>query len=146
MGSHFRRSFPQAKLDGSLQVKGKVISICLEGRLIFTKKNKTLLLQFLLFYFYFRKELKDPEQLYTTLKSILQHVKVKDKPVKTCTPHLFMFLNSSLHVSEPPKRLALHGTREENRGTGLLPSHSLSHGYVLSTNEEPTHVSLLSLI
>lgn len=27
---------------------------------------------------YFRKELKDPDQLYSTLKTILQHVKVRD--------------------------------------------------------------------
>lgn len=35
---------------------------------------------------YFRKELKDPDQLYSTLKTILQHVKVRDR--HTHTEHL----------------------------------------------------------
>lgn len=37
----------------------------------------------IVYLFYLRKELKDPDQLYSTLKTILQHVKVKGQ--QTCT-------------------------------------------------------------
>lgn len=35
-----------------------------------------------------------------------------------------------LYVVESPERLAVHGASEENRGAGVLPGHSLPHGYV----------------
>lgn len=40
---------------------------------------------FVLFLSYCRKELKDPDQLYSTLKTILQHVKVSETYTHTLT-------------------------------------------------------------
>lgn len=46
------------------------------------------------------------------------------------TCQTFFFLMTCLYVVESPERLALHGACEENRGTWVLPGHSLPHGYV----------------
>lgn len=100
-----------------------------------------------MFLLYCRKELKDPDQLYSTLKTILQHVKVNDRHTHTHadvenlhTHNFYYSYQVFLDATEPPERLAVHGASEENGGPRLLPGHPLPNGCV----HEHEHGSVLT--
>lgn len=137
-------SYKQVKLAGSLWAKGTCDSTDRDSNLAVGPFSSVGLsrrssLSTCLCSLCFRKELKDPDQLYSTLKTILQHVKVRgrshiDMQRAPVTHKRALFSpDGSLCVSESPERLAVHGASEENRGTWVLPSDSLPHGYVCRT-------------
>lgn len=91
-------------------------------------EDKGFKLIFLCSYFLSSKEPKDSDQLYSTLKTILQQVKVSASSSLPSVKISKYFPIWSFHIryltffftKEPSKRLALHGTCEENRSSWIL--------------------------
>lgn len=83
------------------------------------------------FFMFCRKEVKDPDVLYNMLKNLLAQIKVSDIFNTSQTPATKETIMKTFFLfiiwTDPPWRLAIHGTSEEIRSSRLLRDHSLSH-------------------